>query len=77
MRCDSPPEDIVEMHHPVHLTDAKSLRESSLTDRRFCASGDRSDVTPTAPDSRQLKFGVERILSEDISPAIRRHQHQG
>lgn len=77
LKCDSPSEDIVEMHHPGLLTDAKSRRESSLTARRFCAAGDRSDVTPPAPDSRQLKFGVERILSEEISPVIRRHQHQG
>jgi hypothetical protein len=77
VRCDSPSEDIVEMHHPVHLTDAKSCRESSHTGRRFCAADDRSDVTPPAPDSRQLKFGVERILSEEMSPVIRRHQHQG
>ncbi|XP_023720782.1 homeobox protein ARX isoform X1 [Cryptotermes secundus] len=76
LKCDSPSEDIVEMHHPGLLTDAKSRRESSLTARRFCAAGDRSDVTPPAPDSRQLKFGVERILSEEISPVIRRHQHQ-
>jgi hypothetical protein len=77
VRCDSPSEDIVEMHHPVHLTDAKSHRESSHTGRRFCAAGDRNDVNPPAPDSRQLKFGVERILSEEMSPVIRRHQHQG
>jgi hypothetical protein len=73
VRCDSPSEDMVEMHHPVHLTDAKSRRESSHTDMRFCAA----DITPPAPDSRQLKFGVERILSEEMSPVIRRHQHQG
>jgi hypothetical protein len=73
VRCDSPSEDIVEMHHPVHLTDAKSRRDSSHTGRRFCAA----DVTPPAPDSRQLKFGMERILSEEMSPVIRRHQHQG
>jgi hypothetical protein len=73
VRCDSPPELVVGMHRPVHLTDAKSCRESTYTGRRVCPE----DGTPPGPDPRQLKFGMERILSEEMSPVIRRHQQQG
>lgn len=80
MRCSSPSEDILETHHPVHLTDAKSCGETSpTTTRRLCATDGCSTASApsSAPDSRQLKFGMERILSEEISPVVQRHQHQG
>jgi hypothetical protein len=79
VRSVSPSEHILAMRHPSHLADAKSCRESSYTGRRVCAADGHSDATPpsSAPDSRQLKFGMERILSEEMSPVIRRHQHQG
>lgn len=79
MRCSSPSEDILETHHPVHLTDAKSCGETSpTTARRLCATDGCSTARApsSAPDSRQLKFGMERILSEEISPVVQRHQHQ-
>jgi hypothetical protein len=77
VRCDSPSEDFVRMHHPVHVTDVKSCREATYAGRTICAADGRSDGPPPVSDSRQLKFGMERILSADMSPAIRRHQHQG
>jgi hypothetical protein len=80
MPCNSPPEDILERRHSVHLTDAKSCRETSPTTvRRLCANDGHSNASApsSAPDSRQLKFGMERILSEEISPVVQRHQHQG
>lgn len=80
MRCSSPSEDILEMHHTVHLTDAKSCREACpTTGRRLCATDGRSNASApsSGSDSRQLKFGMERILSEEISPVSQRHQHQG
>jgi hypothetical protein len=79
MRCNSPSEDTSGIHYRVQLTDTKSCREPSPSGRRVSAAGGR--INESAPssslDSRQLKFGMDRILSEDISPAIRRHQHQG
>ena len=79
-RCSSPSENILETHHPVHLTDAKSCGETCpTTARRLCATDGCStaNAPSSAPDPRQLKFGMERILSEEISPVVQRHQHQG
>jgi hypothetical protein len=64
----SSPDRLLTRHsppQPFHLTDAKSCRDSSC-------SGGRDG----SPDSRHLKFGMERILSDEMSPVIRRH-HQG
>lgn len=77
MSCNSPSEDILGMHRPVHLTyDAKLCREISPSPvgRRVSTA---ESASSSVPDSRQLKFGMERILSEEMSPVIRRHQHQG
>lgn len=79
MRCNSPSEDTPGIHDRVHLTDAKLCRETSPSGRRVTTADGRNNESapPSSPDSRQLKFGMDRILSEEISPAVRRHQHQG
>ncbi|XP_021942136.1 putative protein TPRXL, partial [Zootermopsis nevadensis] len=78
MRCISPSEDSPGSHHRVHLIDTKLCRETSPSGRRVSsADGRNNESAPSSsPGSRQLKFGMDRILSEEISPTIRRHQYQ-
>lgn len=77
--CNSPSEDVPAIQHRIQLTDAKLCRETSPSGRRFSSADGRSNESapPSSPDSRQLKFGMDRILSEEMSPVIRRHQHRG